>query len=69
MRKFWPDYDEIFLYVATYKIVGEGQGNTWINYGTDIHMDIIVQKGGPLVIETTHSIGLGFGWIRIYSNF
>ena len=69
MRKFWLDYDEIFLYVATYKIVGEGQGNTWINYGTDIHMDIIVQKGGPLVIETTHSIVLGCSQIIIKSDY
>ena len=69
MRKIWFNYDELCLYVSTYKIGIEGQGNTGTDYRTYIHMDIIGQAGRPLGIDTTHPIISVFIWIRIESEF
>ena len=40
-RKVWLEYDEVRLYVTTYKSGGEGKGNAYTDTETDIQIDQI----------------------------
>ena len=57
------------FYVTTSQIGGEGQGDTQTDAGTDIQTNIIGQSYRPMVIDTTHIIGLVFIRRRIQSEF
>ena len=57
------------FYVTTSKSGGEGQGDTQTEVGADINTNLIGETGRPMVIDTTHPIGLGFSQIIIQSEF
>ena len=55
------------FYVTTPQGGGEGQVDTQTKVGTYKQTNLIVQKGRPMGIDTTHLIGLGFSQRRIQS--
>ena len=65
MQKVSFNCYEIRLYITTYQIGGEVQGDTWTGNGTDRHIYLIGYTHRPLVIDITHPIVMGFSWIRI----
>ena len=69
MCKVWINYYEVNLYVSPPQSGGERQGNTRTYEWKNRQMYLIVQTSSPLVLETTHPIGLEFSWIRKKSDF
>ena len=57
------------VYVTTSQSEDEGQVNTQIDVGIDIHTNLIGQTSRSTVIDTTHPIGLVFSQIIIQSDF
>ena len=65
----WFKYDGLRLYATTSLISGKGQGSKWLDDRTDIYTYLIGHIYIPLVIDTTHPIGLVFIMIIIQSEF
>ena len=59
-------YDEIHIYVTTSQSGGEGQGNRWVDYGTERHMDQIGQLSRSFRIDNILVLNSGHIFLSLF---